>query len=179
MKQKDIIKFNKRFANGEQYIYIAYNGNIVELDKNYYWQVREVYNIILPSIQMIKAKYPKVQDYQIYGKNGLVSQLIPIQKSYNNIKNRKQEYLNRLAYGILEVEDGSVDVENLDEEGLPSGKILVYRQGATMPKFLEENKYNYDYFDNEEIRLKQDRDYIISGFIATINKEKSSGERNE
>ncbi len=38
---------------------------------------------------------------------------------------------------ILCVEDGSVDVDKLEEEGLKDGSILVYRQGAKPPFVLE------------------------------------------
>ena len=38
---------------------------------------------------------------------------------------------------ILCVEDGSVDLNTLEEEPLRDGKVLVYRQGATPPYTLE------------------------------------------
>ena len=34
------------------------------------------------------------------------------------------------------VEDGSIDIENIEDEGLAPGKIIVYRNGAKEPKFL-------------------------------------------
>lgn len=37
---------------------------------------------------------------------------------------------------ILCVEDGSVDIDTLREDGLHDGKILVYRQGARPPFVL-------------------------------------------
>jgi hypothetical protein len=40
---------------------------------------------------------------------------------------------------ILCVEDGSVDLDALEREPLRDGKILVYRQGATLPYVLELN----------------------------------------
>ena len=39
--------------------------------------------------------------------------------------------------GVLMVEDGSVDTDNLEEEGLSPGKILVYRQGSVKPQLME------------------------------------------
>ena len=38
---------------------------------------------------------------------------------------------------ILCVEDGSVDLNVLEEESLRDGKVLVYRQGATPPYVVE------------------------------------------
>ena len=37
----------------------------------------------------------------------------------------------------MSVEDGSVDLDNLEDEGLCPGKVLVYRQGAVEPKYLQ------------------------------------------
>lgn len=82
----------------------------------------------------------------------MISRLIPLQRAYNAVKNRKHEYLNRLTMGVLAVEDGSVDIDNLEEEGLAPGKILVYRQGATAPQFLGGENVPTD-FEKEEARL--------------------------
>lgn len=38
---------------------------------------------------------------------------------------------------ILCVEDGSIDIDKIESEGLQDGKILVYRQGATPPFVLD------------------------------------------
>lgn len=85
----------------------------------------------------------------------MINRLIPIQRAYNAVKNRKHEYLNRLTLGVLAVEDGSVDIDNLEEEGLAPGKILVYRQGSIAPKFLGGENVPSD-FDKEEDKLLQE-----------------------
>lgn len=85
----------------------------------------------------------------------MISRLIPIQRAYNAVKNRKHEYINRLTLGVLAVEDGSVDIDNLEEEGLAPGKILVYRQGATAPKFLGGENLPTDFEKEEERLLKE------------------------
>lgn len=38
--------------------------------------------------------------------------------------------------GVLAVEDGSVDLDNLEREDISPGKVIVYRQGANVPKML-------------------------------------------
>ena len=85
----------------------------------------------------------------------MINRLIPIQRAYNAVKNRKQEYLNRITMGVLAVEDGSVDIDNLEEEGLAPGKILVYRQGSSAPKFLGGESVPSD-FEKEEERLLEE-----------------------
>ncbi|MCL2847575.1 MAG: hypothetical protein FWE13_02335 [Firmicutes bacterium] len=82
----------------------------------------------------------------------VIERLIPIQRAYNAVKNRKHEFLNRISMGILAVEDGSVDVNNLEMEGLAPGKILVYRQGGAVPRLLETGRVPID-FTQEEDRL--------------------------
>ncbi|MCH5158930.1 MAG: hypothetical protein J1F33_07030 [Clostridiales bacterium] len=67
----------------------------------------------------------------------IVERSIPIQRAYNAVKNRKHEFLNRLSMGVMAVEDGSVDMDNLEQEGISPGKILVYRQGATPPRMID------------------------------------------
>lgn len=67
----------------------------------------------------------------------IVDRLIPVQRAYNAVRNRKHEFLNRLSMGVLTVEDGSVDTDELSEEGLLPGKVLVYRQGGKAPEMLD------------------------------------------
>ncbi len=85
----------------------------------------------------------------------MIERLIPVQRAFNAVKNRKHEYLNRLTMGVLAVEDGSVDIDNLEEEGLAPGKILVYRQGATAPEFLGGEQVPSDFEKEEERLLKE------------------------
>ncbi len=93
--------------------------------------------------------------------SSVVERLIPVQRAYNAVKNRKHEFLNRLSLGVLSVEDGSVDLDNLEEEGLCPGKVLVYRQGANEPKYLEGE--NIPSGLNEEEQFLLDEFNKISG----------------
>ena len=85
----------------------------------------------------------------------MVERVIPIQRAYNAVKNRKHEFLNRLAMGVLTVEDGSVDTDNLEEEGLSPGKILVYRQGSVKPQLMDSGDVPADFTYEEEQLLKE------------------------
>ena len=98
----------------------------------------------------------------------VIERIIPLQRSYNAIKNRKHEFLNRLAMGVLTVEDGSIDTDNLEEEGLSPGKVLIYRQGANAPSFLNPGYVPND-FDSEEDRLLEEFKVIsgVSDFMSS------------
>lgn len=85
----------------------------------------------------------------------IISRCIPIQRSYNAVKNRKHEFLNRLSMGVLAVEDGSVDTDDLEEEGLSPGKILVYRQGSNLPKMINTDSVPTDFTIEEERLLTE------------------------
>ena len=82
----------------------------------------------------------------------VIDKLIPVQRAYNALKNRKHEFMNRLALGVLTVEDGSVDLDSLMSEGLEPGKVIVYKQGSEPPSFLNEENLPTA-FENEEDSL--------------------------
>ena len=82
----------------------------------------------------------------------VIERCIPVQRAYNAIKNRKHEFLNKLSMGVLTVEDGSVDTDNLEEEGMSPGKVLIYRQGSNPPKQMTTGEVPAD-FGLEEDRL--------------------------
>lgn len=113
---KRVIKqFHKRFANGEQYLVITNTGEIVNAPYAYYWEERAIYNRILPKIERLNLLYKDViNDDLLYGECGLVSLLVPIQRAYNAVCNRKTEYINRISNGFIVVEDGSVDIDALE-----------------------------------------------------------------
>ncbi len=91
----------------------------------------------------------------------IIDRLIPVQRAYNAVRNRKHEFLNRLSMGVLTVEDGSVDTEELAEEGLLPGKVLVYRQGGRAPELLDCGKIP-DEFKAEEEWLEKEFS-LVSG----------------
>lgn len=82
----------------------------------------------------------------------LVERLIPLQRAYNAVKNRKYEFMNRVSMGVVNVEDGSCDTDELIDEGLSPGKVIVYRQGSRPPQMMSTGSVPLD-FTYEEERL--------------------------
>ena len=80
----------------------------------------------------------------------VVERIIPVQRAYNTVKNRKHEFMNRMAVGVMAVEDGSVDTE-----GLPPGKVVVYRQGSTPPIMLSPTQVPSEFSREEEKLLNE------------------------
>ena len=103
----------------------------------------------------------------------IIERLIPVQKAYNAVKNRKHEFLNRIANGVLKVEDGSIDLDDLETEGLAPGKILVYRQGAKEPEMLSPLSMPADFSDEENKLLSE---FVsISGVSDVSSSSKNAG----
>lgn len=101
----------------------------------------------------------------------IIERLIPVQRAFNAVKNRKHEFLNRLSMGVMKVEDGSVDVDDLAEEGLSPGKVLVYRQGSNAPEMLEGMSMPND-FNNEEERLLNE--FVIISGVSNVTSSSSN-----
>ena len=110
--------------------------------------------------------------------NGLVERMIPIQRAYNELKNRKHEFFNRITAGVIVAEDGSVDVDELAEDGIAPGKIIVYRQGCNPPQMLNLGSVPAEFGDEEDRLLKEFitvsgvSDFMLTG---TINDKNYSG----
>lgn len=80
----------------------------------------------------------------------VIDRMIPVQRAYNAVRNRKHEFLNRLSMGVLMVEDGSVDADELAEDGLLPGKVILYRQGSKTPEMLDCGTIPPEFKDEEE-----------------------------
>lgn len=123
-----------------------------------------------PFIRQVALEQPA----SFYGMS-LIERLIPVQRAYNAVKNRKQEFINRLSMGVLAVEEGSVDLDNLEEEGLPPGKVVVYRQGATPPHLMNAGSVPNDFRDEEDrllqkfISISGISNYVNSGSLSAGN----------
>lgn len=80
----------------------------------------------------------------------VVERCIPIQRAYNAVKNRKLECIGRLCGGVLAVEEGSVDLDDLETDGLTAGKVLVYRSGSNVPHFMDAGSVPRELSEEEE-----------------------------
>jgi hypothetical protein len=74
--------------------------------------------------------------------------------------------------GVLKVEDGSIDVDDLAEDGLSPGKILVYRQGSKSPEIMA-NMNMPDDFNKEEDSLTNEF-VIISGISDVVSSSSNA-----
>lgn len=142
---------------------LLYNGDLPYINKE---EERRGY----PFIRQVCLSQPS----SFYG-NSIIDRLIPIQRAYNAIKNRKHEYLNRIAMGVLMVEDGSIDLDNIEEEGIAPGKVIVYRQGSNIPIMMNMGAVPNDFRDEEDrllsefITVSGVSDFLTSSSISSEN----------
>ncbi len=101
----------------------------------------------------------------------VVDRMIPLQRAYNAVRNRKHEFLNRLSTGVIAVEDGSVDAEELAEDGFYPGKVLVYRRGSEKPGFLDGGSIPAE-FEKEEERLSGE--FILVSGMSEISRNSAN-----
>lgn len=65
----------------------------------------------------------------------VVERLIPVQRRFNALKNKKQEYINRIVLPVWFAEqDSLIYREEIAQTGLRPGEIVEYRQGTKKPE---------------------------------------------
>lgn len=130
-------QYQKNFVEGNQFV--VWNDVInqpVECSSEYYWEQHFVYNLMRSVVNRWLANY-EIPESALFGKNKIIDDLIPYQRNYNLLMNNYNNLLIRFSSPILLVEDGSIDCDELAEEGLAPGKILIYRQGSNQPEILK------------------------------------------
>lgn len=174
--EERLMEYYKRYANGEQNLILTEDDEILEKNKDFYWELRTVYNRTIIAVEKVKCSYLGTSasadyvDKKLYGRDGLVERLKPIQDSYNKLMNSTNENLLRTAYPNINVEDGSIDIDNLVEEGMSPGKVLVYRQGSTPPETVYSKNVNAGLFEAMRQALLDEFDaitdlYIVKNFV--------------
>ena len=84
----------------------------------------------------------------------IAERLIPVQRAYNSLRNRKQEYLSRCAIGEWMVEENSVDPDVFEAEAGAPGAVHIYKRGFSKPEMVQ-NKPLPNTFESEESNLLQ------------------------
>ena len=156
-----------KFPNGR--VVTVANGQILAIGELPYFNGEEGRRVI-PFVRQVSIN----QAGCFFGVS-VIDRVIPLQRAYNAVKNRKHEYLNRLTMGVVAVEDGSIDTDSLIEDGLSPGKVLVYRQGATPPKYMTNTSVPPD-FSYEENRLEQE--FVNISGISEFSRNSSTIDHN-
>lgn len=74
---------------------------------------------------------------QFFGKSP-IQDLIPLQRTYNRIVNKIQDYIDTIAANPLIAPEGAIaNLDELDATGVEPGTILIYRNVGDKPSFLQ------------------------------------------
>ncbi len=95
---------------------------------------------------------------QFFGKS-VIEDLIPLQRAYNGCKNKMHDYISTLAANSLLVEEGSVDVEQMEENGTAPGAPVVYKRGYTPPVAMRHESMPGEIYAECE-QLCRDMEYV-------------------
>jgi hypothetical protein len=102
-----------------------------------------------------------------WGKS-VISRMIPLQRRYNAVRNRKAEFLNRAAIGQWTVESDTVDLAYMEESGGSPGAIIVHTRGSSPPVPVQQASLPNE-FETEVALLLQEFS-IISG-VSEISRQ--------
>lgn len=94
---------------------------------------------------------------QFFGKSA-IERMIPIQRAYNGCVNRIHEYIKHIAIGSYITEEGSIDIEEYEQNGQAPGAMLVYKQGSNPPTPIPNGNLPAEIMQ-ERYNLKQDMEY--------------------
>lgn len=94
---------------------------------------------------------------QFFGKSA-IERLIPIQRAYNGCVNRIHEYIKHIAIGSYITEEGSIDIEEYEQNGQAPGAMLVYKQGSQAPIPIPNGVLPSEIM-TERYNLKNDMEY--------------------
>ena len=94
---------------------------------------------------------------QFFGKSA-IERMIPIQRAYNGCINRIHEYIKHVAIGSYITEEGSIDIEEYEQNGQAPGAMLVYKQGSQPPVPIPNSNLPQEIMQ-ERYNLKQDMEY--------------------
>ena len=110
---------------------------------------------------------------QFFGKS-IIERLIPLQRSYNGCINRIHEYIKRIAIGGYIAEEGSIDIEEYEQNGQAPGAMLVYKVGSQPPIPIPNGQLPSEVMQ-ERYNLKNDMEYVAGVSQLMVNGATPSG----
>ena len=123
----------------------------------------------IPLIQCVCREVPG----QFFGKS-VIEDLIPRQRAYNGCLNRIHEFIKRIALGNMSVEEGSIDIEEYEENGLAPGAFLVYTNGTNPPVPVPNGNLPAEIMA-ERHNLRTDMEYVAGVSQLMVNGATPSG----
>ncbi|MCH5213189.1 MAG: hypothetical protein J1G06_09245 [Oscillospiraceae bacterium] len=125
-----------------------------------------------PTIPIVQMKCIEVPG-QFFGKSAIEA-MIPLQRAYNGVINRIHEFIKRVALGNWYVAEGSIDIEEYEQNGLAPGAMLVYNDGFSPPSPMPNGTLPPELM-TERYNLKSDMEYVAGVSQLMVNGAVPSG----
>lgn len=94
---------------------------------------------------------------QFFGRS-VIEELIPLQRAYNGCINRIHEYIKRIAIQSYVAAEGSIDVDEYEENGVAPGQIMLYKQGQPPPAPMQNGNLPKEVMEERQ-NLIRDMEY--------------------
>ena len=100
----------------------------------------------------------------------VLERLIPVQRRYNALRNRKAEYLSRVSIGQYDVEQDSVDMDLFEQDASAPGSITEYVRGSSPPRERQSPSLPSSFEKEEETLLNE---FAILSGVSEISRQGS------
>ncbi len=110
---------------------------------------------------------------QFFGKSA-IEDLIPRQIAYNGCLNRIHEYIKTIAIGRYIAQDGAIDIDEYEQNGVAPGAVLTYRVGAEPPVPMPNGQLPQEIM-TERYNLKTDMEYVAGTSQLMVSGNVPSG----
>lgn len=107
---------------------------------------------------------------QFFGKS-FIEDEIPLQRAYNRAMNQIHFQIKKSTVGTLVAEAGSIEnIEDYEDKGgVDAGDVVIVREGAQYPRFLENTSAVPAYLTNERTSLENQMMYVAC--LSTLQVE--------
>lgn len=105
-----------------------------------------------------------------WGKS-VVERMIPLQRRYNAVRNRKAEFLNRAAIGQWTAEAGTVDMDYMEENAGSPGAIIEHTRGSNPPRPVQQASLPQEF--ETEVTLLMQEFSIVSG-VSELSRQSNA-----
>lgn len=101
----------------------------------------------------------------------VLERMIPVQRRYNALRNRKAEYLNRCAIGQWTAEEDSIDQETFEATAGEPGAIHWHRHSSNPPRPVQNPPLPNDF--DEELQALLTEFSILSG-VSEVSRDSTA-----
>jgi hypothetical protein len=154
----------KKYPQGR--LIIIANGVLLHFSDRLPYKIGEDGDYSLPFTKVVC-----VQRIGCFWGKSIIERMVPLQRRYNAVRNRKAEFLNRVAIGQWTVEEDAVDLDYLEENAGSPGLIIQHNRGSAPPVPVRQGSLPGE-FESEVTQLLQEFS-ILSG-VSELSRQSNA-----